>query len=37
MSESDILGPVGYLSDIGKIVSFERAMFKLKITVSITE
>ena len=28
MSESDILGPIDYLSDIEKLVSFEMAMFK---------
>jgi len=27
MSESDILGPVDYLSDIENLVSFERDMF----------
>ena len=27
MSESDILGPYDYVSDIENIVSFERAMF----------
>jgi len=27
VSESDILGPIDYLSDIGILVSFERDMF----------
>lgn len=28
VSNSDILGPIDYLSDIEKVVSFERAMFE---------
>ena len=28
MSESDILGPIDYLSDIKNLVSFERAVFE---------
>ena len=28
VSESDILGPIAYFSDIEKLVSFERAMFE---------
>jgi len=28
MSESDILGPIAYLSDIEILVSFKRAMFE---------
>jgi len=28
VSESDILGPIAYFSDIQNLVSFERAMFK---------
>jgi len=28
LSESDILGPIDFLSDIENLVSFERAMFK---------
>ena len=28
MSESDILGPIAYFSDIENLVSFERAMFE---------
>jgi len=28
VSESDILGPIDYLSDIENLVSFESAMFK---------
>ena len=28
VSESDILGPIDYLSDIENLVSFERAMFE---------
>jgi len=35
VSESDILGPIDYLSDIENLVSFERAT--LDITVSNTE
>jgi len=27
MSESDILGPIDYFSDIENLVSFERALF----------
>ena len=28
VSESDILGPIAYFSDIEKMISFERAMFE---------
>jgi len=28
VSESDILGPIAYFSDIENLVSFEKAMFK---------
>jgi len=28
VSETDILGPIDYLSDIENLVSFERAMFE---------
>jgi len=28
VSESDILGPIDFLGDIMKLVSFERAMFE---------
>ena len=28
VSESDMLGPIDYLSDIENLVSFERAMFE---------
>ena len=28
VSESDILGPIAYFSDIENLVSFERAMFE---------
>ena len=28
VSESDILGPIDYLSDLKNLVSFERAMFE---------
>ena len=28
VSESDILGPIAYFSDIEKLVTFERAMFE---------
>jgi len=28
VSESDILGPIDYLSDIENFISFERAMFE---------
>ena len=38
MSESDILGPIAYFSDIENLVSFERAMFEdnnFKYTIKI--